>query len=107
MGHTGRYRWAADDMVILDGEMWYFGEGDLRRQEYRRGESFHLGRGQAKSYRMVDGAWILEYARGGIPTMLPFGVADTIFSTLDFTTLIRTLRIYGRNVLRAAQRGRF
>lgn len=107
MGHTGRYRWAADDMVVLDGEMWYFGEGDLRRQEYRRGDSFHLERGKAKSYRMVDGAWILEYARGAIPTMLPFGVADTLFSTLDFTTLFRTLRIYAANVLRAARAGHF
>ena len=104
-GHTGRYRFAEDHMVVLSGEMQYFGEGDLRRTEYRQGDSFHLQRGKAKGYRMVEGAWILEYARGGIPTMLPFGVADTLFSTLDLTTLVRTFRIYGSSVLRAARAG--
>lgn len=104
-GHTGRYTFAEDDIVVLDGEMWYFGEGDLRRQEYCRGDTFHLPRGRAKGYRIVNGGWILEYARGAIPTMLPFGVADTLFSTLDFVTLFRTFRIYGKNVLRANRRG--
>lgn len=105
-GHTGRYFFAEDQIVVLDGEMWYFGEGDLRRQEYRRGDVFHLPKGQARGYRIVNGGFILEYARGGIPTMLPFGVADTLFSTLDFTTLFRTFRIYGRHVLRAARKRR-
>ena len=106
-GHTGRYWFAEDQIVVLDGEMWYFGQGDLRRQEYRPGDVFHLPRGRAKGYRIVNGGWVLEYARGAIPTMLPFGVADTLFSTLDFVTLFRTFRIYGRSVLRAARRGRF
>ncbi len=56
---------------------------------------------------MVDGAYILEYARGPIPTMLPFGLADTVFSTLDLTSLFRTIRLYARHVLRSTRRRRF
>ena len=106
-GHTGRYRFVDDHSVLLDGEMWYYGEGDLRREEYRPGDSVHLRRGEAKGFCMVDGAYILEYARGPIPTMLPFGLADTVFSTLDFTSLLRTLWLYARHVVRSTRRRRF
>ncbi len=102
-GHTGRYRFAEDYAIVLDGEMWHYGEGDLQRQEYRPGDMVHLPRGKAMGYRMVDGAWILEYARGSVPSMLPFGVADTLFSTLDLTSLVRTFRIYARHLRRSAR----
>lgn len=102
-GHTGRYRSVDDHSVILHGEMWYYGEGDLHRTEYRRGDVMHLKRGEAKGFRMVESAWILEYARGPIPPMLPFGVADTIFSTLDLATLCRTFRLYAGQVARSAR----
>ena len=54
----------------------------------------------AKGYRIVDHAWILEYARGPIVTMLPFGLADAMFSTLDGRTICRTFWLYGKHVLR-------
>lgn len=37
-----------------------------------------------------------EYARGNIPTMLPFGFADTLSSTVDFLSLWQTVYHYGR-----------
>ena len=103
-GHSGRYHFAEDYHVLLDGEMWYFGEGDLQRQVYHPGASVHLPKGESKGFRIIGRAWILEYARGAIPTMLPFGVADTLFSTLDFITLFRTFRIYTKHVLRSRRR---
>jgi hypothetical protein len=33
--------------------------------------------------------------------MLPFGLADAMFSTLDFRTIFRTFRLYGKQVLRS------
>ncbi len=103
-GHTGRYPFVDDNAIVLDGELWYYGEGDTQRQVYLPGDVVHLPNGEAKGYRMVDRGWILEYARGPIPKMLPFGVADSLFSTLDLTSFFRTLRIYFRHLLRSARR---
>ena len=105
-GHTGRYPFAEDYAILLDGEMWYFGEGEVQREEYRPGDVIYLPRGEAKGYRMVDRGWIIEYARGSIPTMLPFGVADTLFSTFDFKTLARTFRLYFKHLRRSSRRRR-
>ena len=100
-GHTGRHPFADDYVVILDGEMWYYGEGDTQREEYHPGDSVHLPRGQSRGLRIVERGWILEYARGAIPTMLPFAVADALSSTLDFSSLLRTFWIYAKHVVRS------
>ena len=39
---------------------------------------------------------MLEYARGPIPLMLPFGLWDTLFSTLDIVTFAKTFWHYGQ-----------
>ena len=53
---------------------------------------------------MPDECWALEYARGNIPSMMPFGLFDIFFSTLDLQTLLDTVRIsavaMGRNLLK-------
>ena len=69
------------------------------REVFRPGDQHHLPRGHAKQYRMPDSCFALEYARGSIPLMLPFGVADTFSSTLDFVTLARTFYLYGRHTV--------
>jgi hypothetical protein len=58
---------------------------------YKPGDQHHLQRGDAKQYRMPDTCWALEYARGNILTMLPFGLFDTFFSTLDYVSLFQTV----------------
>src|SRR5262249_42153673 len=97
-GYSGRF--AADDyFIILDGEQWAYGEGDHERQVFRPGDMHHLPRGQARGYRMPDRCYALEYPRGFIPQMLPFGLADAFSSTLDFVPVWRTMRIYTRAVV--------
>ena len=100
-GHTGRYSFVQDWAFVLDGELWDFKQGQLARDVYRAGDEIVLKPGNAKGYRIVDHAWILEYARGPIITMLPFGLADAFFSTLDGRTIFRTLRLYGKHVLQS------
>jgi C-8 sterol isomerase len=100
-GHTGRYSLVRDWAFVLDGELWYFGQGQLDRDIYKAGDEIVLEPGNAKGFRIVDHAWILEYARGPVVTMLPFGLADALFSTLDGRTILRTLRLYGKHVLRS------
>lgn len=97
-GHSGRYRSEVWDFMLA-GEMWCYEEGQVERQVYRPGDTAYLGAGSAKGYRVPDSAWMLEYGRGRIPAMLPFGLADTLTSTLDLATASRTLWHYGRLVL--------
>lgn len=98
-GHSGRYHFAEDYFWILEGEIWHVKEGRTEREVYKAGDEVHLEKGVAKYYRIVDNAWGFEYARGFIPSMLPFGLADTVFSTLDYRTAFKTFRIYGKHVI--------
>jgi C-8 sterol isomerase len=58
-----------------------------------------LERRAGMGYRFAAETWILEYARGAIPTMLPFWLADAMLSTLDYRTVRRSLGQYGRHVI--------
>eukprot|EP01100_Stratorugosa_tubuloviscum_P011158 TRINITY_DN492_c3_g1_i1.p1 TRINITY_DN492_c3_g1~~TRINITY_DN492_c3_g1_i1.p1 ORF type:complete len:188 (+),score=60.72 TRINITY_DN492_c3_g1_i1:50-613(+) len=104
-GHTGRFL-VDDYFTILAGEQWSFGEGDLERQVFKPGDQHHLRRGDAKAYKIPEYCWALEYARGWIPLMLPFGLADTLFSTLDFRNLLRTLWLYAKLTVTQLLRGK-
>ena len=97
-GYSGRF--AADDyFIILEGEQWAFGEGDFERQVYKAGSMHHMPRGHARGYRMPDKCFALEYARGWIPLMLPFGLADSFSSTVDPIPVARTMKVYTKAVL--------
>jgi len=97
-GHTGRF-FVDDYFIILEGEQWAFAAGQLDRDVYKAGDMHHLVRGHAQQYRMPDKCFALEYARGVIPTMLPFGIWDTFFSTLDFHTLAVMFYYYAKLVV--------
>ncbi|TFK37332.1 ERG2/sigma1 receptor-like protein, partial [Crucibulum laeve] len=98
-GHTGLL--SADDyFYILAGEQWVFSPGDLEMTRYPPRSLHHHPRGTVKQYKMHEGCFALEYARGWIPPMMPFGFMDTFTSTLDFPTLYKTVRITGREMIR-------
>src|SRR5574342_22776 len=104
-GHTGRFL-VDDYFIILAGEQWAFSPGRFTREVYRPGDLHFLPRRRAKQYRMPGECWALEYARGPIPTMLPFGLVDTFTSTLDFHSLARTLWIYTKSTIREMLQGK-
>lgn len=91
-GHTGRFL-ATDYFTILSGEQWAYRAGALEKEIYRPGDQHVLPFGVAKQYRLPDSAWALEYARGNIVSMMPFGVVDTFFSTLDVISLMDTVQV--------------
>ena len=97
-GHSGRYAAGVWDFVF-DGEMWCYHEGELCRTAYKPGDVAYLDRKRTKGYRIQDSAFMLEYARGRIVNMLKFGLADTIFSTVDSKTFWRTIGISGKFIL--------
>ena len=104
-GYSGRF--AADDyFMIIEGEQWAYAEGELERQVYKPGDMHHLPRGEARGYRMPEACYALEYARGFIPQMLPFGLADSFSSTLDFVPVMKTMGIYTKAVVGELLKGK-
>jgi hypothetical protein len=92
-GHSGRHAVGFWDTVI-DGETWYYGEGQFEKRVYKPGDRIYVGPGQARAMNFTDGVWAVEYARGPIPLSMPFGLADELLSTLDFSTAAQTLGYY-------------
>ena len=94
-GHSGRYPTDVYDWVF-HGEMWTYIEGESDRTVNLPGTTAYLPADKVKGYRIPEKAWMLEYARGFIPSMLPFGLADTMLSTLDLKCFARTVTHYGQ-----------
>jgi len=104
-GHSGRYAADVYDYVFT-GEMWCYHEGDLERTVYLPGSAAHLTRTQTKGYKLPEGAFMLEYSRGNIPSMFFFGLADTVVSTLDYKVLGRTLGYSGKMIFSELMKGK-
>jgi C-8 sterol isomerase len=92
-GHSGRHRMGFWD-TVLDGEAWYFAEGEFEKRVYRPGDRVYVGPGQACGMNFTNGVWAMEYARGPLPTSMPFGLADVLLSCLDVPTAAQTLSLY-------------
>lgn len=67
---------------------------------YGPGDQHFLPRGTAKQYKMPEAAWALEYARGNIASMMPFGLADSFSSTFDLVTVWQTVTVSAVGMLR-------
>lgn len=98
-GHSGRYKAEVFDF-IFKGEMLCEYVGCFKQEVLKSGSVAYLPPSIVKHYRIKDESWMLEYARGNIVSMLPFGFADSILSTLDPKPVMRTLKLYGRLVIK-------
>lgn len=76
---------------VIDGSISGFAAGELEETVHRPGDCFALPRGQSRGAAIRDRVWMLEYARGPIPTMFPVAVAGTLFGSLDLPSLTRSL----------------
>jgi C-8 sterol isomerase len=99
-GHSGRNPAEYYD-TVLDGEAWYYHEGQFEREVHKTGDRIYVARRQSAGMHIPDHVWMIEYARGALPRLMPFGLADILFSTLDYHTLRQTLKVYiGLNLRR-------
>jgi len=104
-GHSGRHP-SDDYFMILQGEERAALPGAFQPEVYPPGTMHHMRRGEAKQYKWQDGGFALELAQGWIPLMMPFGLADLFTSTLDMPTLVQTIRVTGREMLKNLLHGK-
>lgn len=105
-GYSGRFL-ADDFFMIIEGEQHSYEPGDLDPKIYRPGDVNIMRRGLATGYKFPAKGFALEYARGWIPTMLPFGIWDTLFSTLDVVPFYQTFAIYAKLTIKELLQGKF
>lgn len=91
-GHSGRHRATIYD-VVMQGELWTYQAGNTERHVHREGDLACLDPRTSNGSRLRPGVWLLEYARGNVPSLFPFALGDTLFSTLDTTDLTQQLGI--------------
>ncbi|KAL8620083.1 Sigma non-opioid intracellular receptor 1 [Nucella lapillus] len=97
-GHSGRY-WVNISDTILMGTFHQWKEGALERKTYAPGDTVFHAWGDATAVSWEAETWMVEYGRGFIPSTLGFALADNIFSTTDFLTLIYILNVYAKALL--------
>ena len=98
---------AGRDRVARLSDTYAYARARSVQEVYGPGDQHHLPLGVAKQYKMPDQCWALEYARGNILSMMPFGLADLFFSTLDPVALVQTVKVSGGYMLQNILRGKF
>jgi hypothetical protein len=95
-GFSGRYSFMEVYKVVLAGQITSY---DLESNQiaptvYRPGDLGYLKKGEARGLDIQAGSWHLEYGRGPNLTAMPFGLMDTLVSSLELKTLGLTTREY-------------
>ena len=50
--------------------------------------------GEVAAVQWTAETWMVEYGRGFLPSTIGFALWDSIFSTLDFVSAFKLIRIY-------------
>ena len=85
--------------TLLTGRVRQWPEGSLHVVEYLAGATVTHSYGEASGVEFAAGTWIVETGRGLLPTTLPFALADSLFSTLDWYSVLKLLRVYSKAIV--------
>lgn len=70
----------------------------------RAGEFTFLGRGQRKTWSLSAPGWMIDYARGFVPSMSPHGLLENLSVTANLSAVIHNGRIFASKMLRSQWR---
>ncbi len=86
---------------IIEGENYNVGADPLEPVEVTRaGEYTFLGRGDRKVWSMSGPCWMIDYARGFMPLMSPFGLAENLTVSANPRALIQSGSVFFEMMLR-------
>ena len=102
-GHSGRHRAELWDIVV-HGELQTYRPNQCRPVTLRAGDCSHLPRGATNASSLGPECWLMEYARGNVPSMFPFALGDTVFSTQDLTDMRKMMACSAKLMLKEAKR---
>ena len=95
MSCVGRF-WANITDYVLSGEIQVWEEGSTTVKVYKAGEAFTHPWGSASAVKFTEGTWMVEYGRGFIPSTLNLPIAEIIFCTQDYYSLVLMMWVYSK-----------
>lgn len=102
-GFSGRYNEADVWDMMVQGEMLTYVPGQFEPDYYYPGDMAYLAKGSIKGFRYVGSTWMIDYSRGNIITMFPYGViAPAMNNTLDFKSAWEQISDYAKLLFKSA-----
>ena len=97
-GFSGRYNRVEIHKWLLAGRIESY---DLESEQTTPtvllpGEYQRLERGHIRGFNIKPGSFHIEYGRGAVVTTMPFGMVETVFSSLDFGSVRRSTVEFAR-----------
>ena len=105
VGHSGR-NWATFDDWIVAGNGSWWAEGSLNVTHHGPWSHLYTERWAGRVVQLRAGTWMLEYCKGVIPALLPFGLADGLVSSLDPLLVWKSMQQYGWMTMHSLSQGK-
>jgi len=99
-GHTGRHPVTYYD-TILSGSARMVSAGEFEPHVSKAGDFLVTRPGVALAFDVPDHIFFLEYCRGPIAVLMPFGLANLVLGTLDFKSAYQLVKSHWTLAIRS------